>query len=80
MKTHYLFEVMISQSIINQNYAIFFIRVESEVRKLRSDLHVVRTIESELRGQIASLLSSERNLRSDLASLQVNSNKDFQII
>ncbi|CAL8122306.1 unnamed protein product [Orchesella dallaii] len=46
------------------------LKVESEVRKLRSDLHVVRTIESELRGQIASLLSSERNLRSDLASLQ----------
>ncbi|CAG7825807.1 unnamed protein product [Allacma fusca] len=45
-------------------------KLESEVRKLRSELHVMRTLETELRSQITSYLSSERNLRGDLAALQ----------
>lgn len=48
------------------------LRLESEVRRLRSDLHSVRSVESDLRGQISAVQTSERNLRGDVALLQVN--------
>ncbi|OXA55690.1 Macoilin [Folsomia candida] len=46
------------------------IKLESEVRRLRSDLHSVRSVESDLRGQISAVQTSERNLRGDVALLQ----------
>ncbi|TSK28235.1 Macoilin-1 [Bagarius yarrelli] len=46
------------------------VRLEQDVKKLKADLQASRQLEQELRSQISSLNSAERNTRSELSQLR----------
>ncbi|XP_076864598.1 macoilin-1 [Brachyhypopomus gauderio] len=46
------------------------VRLEQDVKKLKADLQASRQLEQDLRGQIGSLGSVERNMRSELSQLR----------
>ncbi|XP_077446625.1 macoilin-1 [Stigmatopora argus] len=46
------------------------VRMEQDVKRLKADLQANRQVESDLRSQLSSLSSQDRNLRSELGQLQ----------
>ncbi|KAM6958925.1 macoilin-1 [Aplochiton taeniatus] len=46
------------------------VRLEQDVKRLKADLQASRQLESELRSQLSSLTSQDRNLRSELGQLR----------
>ncbi|XP_040573999.1 macoilin-1 isoform X1 [Lepeophtheirus salmonis] len=46
-------------------------RTESDIKRLKCDLQISRNKENELRDQIISYMSNERNLKSEISNLQV---------
>uniref|UniRef100_A0AAY4BKQ9 Macoilin n=1 Tax=Denticeps clupeoides TaxID=299321 RepID=A0AAY4BKQ9_9TELE len=46
------------------------VRLEQDIKKLKADLQASRQVEQDLRGQISSLSSAERNMRSELGQLR----------
>lgn len=44
--------------------------LEQDVKKLKADLQASRQLEQELRSQVSSLNSAERNTRSELSQLR----------
>lgn len=45
-------------------------RLEQDIKKLKADLQASRQLEQDLRSQISSLSSAERNMRSELGQLR----------
>nr|XP_023025770.1 macoilin-like [Leptinotarsa decemlineata] len=50
--------------------AEYLLRLESDAKKLRSDLHISRASEQELRLQVAALTTSEKVSKGEISSLQ----------
>lgn len=44
--------------------------MEQDIKKLKADLQASRQLEQDLRSQISSLSSAERNMRSELGQLR----------
>ncbi|XP_039280202.1 macoilin-1 [Nilaparvata lugens] len=61
----------------NSNKDEYCLRLEAEVKRLKLDLHASRQTEQELRGQVNSLLSSEKTNKNEVCQLHLD-NEELQ--